>query len=70
MLFDFTGLSDRLAPALTLAVADYVEWQVHRLRRQRVAGELDDLGPLGRTRRADHRGGLEAAGLTRPPERG
>jgi hypothetical protein len=45
VLFDFTGLSDRLAPALTLAVADYVEWQVHRLRRARVAGELDGHGP-------------------------
>ncbi len=45
VLFDFTGLSDRLAPALTLAVADWVEWQVHRLRRRRVAGELDGLGP-------------------------
>src|SRR6202012_2490490 len=45
VLFDFTGLSDRLAPALTLAVADYVEWQVHRLRRRRVAGELDSSGP-------------------------
>ncbi len=45
VLFDFTGLSDRLAPALTLAVADYVEWQVHRLRRRRVAGELDGRGP-------------------------
>jgi hypothetical protein len=45
VLFDFTGLSDRLAPALTLAVADYVEWQVHRLRRRRVAGELDRHGP-------------------------
>jgi len=45
VLFDFTGLSDRLAPALTLMVADYVEWQVHRLRRQRVAGELDQHGP-------------------------
>ena len=45
MLFDFTGLSDRLAPALTLAVADYVEWHVHRLRRRRVAGELDGHGP-------------------------
>ena len=45
VLFDFTGLSDRLAPALTLAVADYVEWRVHRLRRRRVAGELDRHGP-------------------------
>jgi hypothetical protein len=45
VLFDFTGLSDRLAPALTLAVADYVEWHVHRLRRARVAGELDAHGP-------------------------
>ena len=45
MLFDFTGLSDRLAPALTLAVADYVEWRVHQLRRRRVAGELDAHGP-------------------------
>jgi hypothetical protein len=45
VLFDFTGLSDRLAPALTLAVADYVEWHVHRLRRRRVAGELDGHGP-------------------------
>jgi hypothetical protein len=45
VLFDFTGLSDRLAPALTLAVADYVEWHVHRLRRQRIAGELDQHGP-------------------------
>ena len=45
MLFDFTGLSDRLAPALTLAVADYVEWHVHRQRRARVAGELDGHGP-------------------------
>jgi hypothetical protein len=40
VLFDFTGLSDRLAPALTLAVADWVEWQIHRQRRRRVAGEL------------------------------
>jgi type IV secretory pathway VirB4 component len=45
VLFDFTGLSDRLAPALTLAVADYVEWHVHRLRRRKVAGELSDNGP-------------------------
>jgi hypothetical protein len=45
VLFDFTGLSDRLAPALTLVVADYVEWHVHRLRRARVAGELDGHGP-------------------------
>ncbi len=45
VLFDFTGLSDRLAPALTLAVADWVEWQVHRVRRRRVAGELDGHGP-------------------------
>ena len=45
VLFDFTGLSDRLAPALTLAVADYVEWHVHRLRRRRVQGELDQHGP-------------------------
>lgn len=45
VLFDFTGLSDRLAPALTLAVADYVEWHVHRLRRARVAGTLDGHGP-------------------------
>lgn len=45
VLFDFTGLSDRLAPALTLMVADYVEWHVHRLRRRRVAGELDHHGP-------------------------
>ncbi len=45
VLFDFTGLSDRLAPAMTLMVADYVEWQVHALRRQRVAGELDGHGP-------------------------
>ena len=44
MLFDFTGLSDRLAPALTLAVADYVEWRVHQLRRRRVAGDLDGHG--------------------------
>ena len=44
-LFDFTGLSDRLAPALTLAIADYVEWHVHRLRRARVAGELDTSAP-------------------------
>ena len=44
VLFDFTGLSDRLAPALTLAVADYVEWRVHRLRRRRVAGELTGTG--------------------------
>jgi hypothetical protein len=44
VLFDFTGLSDRLAPALTLAVADHVEWQVHKLRRRRVAGELNGLG--------------------------
>ena len=40
VLFDFTGLSDRLAPALTLAVADFVEWRVHQLRRRRVTGEL------------------------------
>ena len=45
VLFDFTGLSDRLAPALTLAVADYVEWHVHRLRRRKVAGELAGQGP-------------------------
>jgi len=45
VLFDFTGLSDRLTPALTLAVADYVEWHVHRQRRARVAGELDGHGP-------------------------
>lgn len=45
VLFDFTGLSDRLAPALTLAVADYVEWHVHRLRRARIAGDLDRHGP-------------------------
>jgi hypothetical protein len=44
VLFDFTGLSDRLAPALTLAIADYVEWQVHILRRRKVAGELEGLG--------------------------
>jgi type IV secretory pathway VirB4 component len=44
VLFDFTGLSDRLAPALTLAIADYVEWQVHSLRRRKVAGELEGLG--------------------------
>ena len=44
VLFDFTGLSDRLAPAMTLALADYVEWQVHALRRQRVAGELAGRG--------------------------
>jgi type IV secretory pathway VirB4 component len=44
VLFDFTGLSDRLAPALTLAVADYVEWHVHRLRRARVQGDLDQHG--------------------------
>ena len=43
VLFDFTVLSDRLAPALTLAVADFVEGQVHRLRRQRILGELDGL---------------------------
>ena len=30
---------------MTLAVADYVEWHVHRLRRARVAGELDGHGP-------------------------
>jgi hypothetical protein len=45
VLFDFTGLSDRLSPALTLAVADYVEWHVHRLRRRKVAGELAHHGP-------------------------
>jgi hypothetical protein len=45
VLFDFTGLSDRLAPALTLAVADYVEWHVHRLRRRKVAGDFDQHGP-------------------------
>jgi hypothetical protein len=44
VLFDFTGLSDRLSPALTLMVADYVEWQVHGLRRRRVAGQLDGRG--------------------------
>jgi hypothetical protein len=44
VLFDFTGLSDRLAPALTLAVADYVEWRVHHLRREAVAGRLADAG--------------------------
>ena len=44
VLFDFTGLPDRLSPALTLMVADYVEWQVHGLRRRRVAGELDGHG--------------------------
>ena len=45
MLFDFTGLSERLAPALMLAIVDYVEWHVHRLRRARVDGELDQHGP-------------------------
>jgi len=45
VLFDFTGLSDRLAPAITLAVADYVEWQVHRIRRARISGELAGAGP-------------------------
>ena len=59
VLFDFTGLSDRLAPALTLAVADYVEWHVHRLRRARVAGAARRPRPVGGQEPADHRGGLE-----------
>ena len=44
-LFDFTGLSERLTPALMLATVEYVERQVQRLRRARVDGELDHLGP-------------------------
>ena len=44
-LFDFTGLSERLAPALMLAVAEYVEWQVQRLRRAASTATLDHLGP-------------------------
>ena len=63
VLFDFTGLSDRLAPALTLAVADFVEWRVHQLRRQRVAGQL--RRPVGRAGATDRRGGLEAPVLAR-----
>ncbi|MFZ1992953.1 MAG: hypothetical protein WAU75_02500, partial [Solirubrobacteraceae bacterium] len=43
-LFDFTGLSERLTPALMLATVEYVERQVQRLRRARVDGRLDHLG--------------------------
>lgn len=43
-LFDFTGLSERLTPALMLATVEYVERQVQRLRRARVEGALDHLG--------------------------
>jgi hypothetical protein len=43
-VFDFTGLSERLTPALMLATVEYVERQVQRLRRARVDGELDHLG--------------------------
>jgi hypothetical protein len=43
-LFDFTGLSERLTPALMLAIVDYVRGQVERLRRRKVAGELDRQG--------------------------
>ena len=43
-LFDFTGLADRLTPALMLATVEYVERQVQRLRRARVNGQLDHLG--------------------------
>ena len=43
-LFDFTGLSERLTPALMLATIEYVERQVQRLRRARVDGALDHLG--------------------------
>ncbi len=43
-MFDFTGLSERLTPALMLATVEYVERQVQRLRRARVSGELDHLG--------------------------
>jgi len=43
-LFDFTGLSERLTPALMLATVEYVERQVQRLRRARVDGALDHLG--------------------------
>ncbi len=43
-LFDFTGLSERLTPALMLTIVDYVRGQVERLRRLRVAGELENQG--------------------------
>jgi type IV secretory pathway VirB4 component len=43
-LFDFTGLSERLTPALMLAIVDYVKGQVERIRRQRIAGEFDHHG--------------------------
>jgi hypothetical protein len=43
-LFDFTGLSERLTPALMLATVEYVERQVQMLRRARVDGKLDHLG--------------------------
>src|SRR5262249_44426945 len=43
-LFDFTGLSERLTPALMLATVEYVERQVQRLRRARVDGRLEHLG--------------------------
>jgi hypothetical protein len=43
-LFDFTGLAERLTPALMLATVEYVERQVQRLRRARIEGRLDHLG--------------------------
>ena len=43
-MFDFTGLSERLTPALMLTTVEYVERQVQRLRRARVDGGLDHLG--------------------------
>ena len=43
-IFDFTGLSERLTPALMLTTVEYVERQVQRLRRARVEGRLDHLG--------------------------
>ncbi len=43
-VFDFTGLSERLTPALMLATVEYVERQVQRLRRARVDGRLNHLG--------------------------
>jgi hypothetical protein len=43
-LFDFTGLSERLTPALMLAIVDYVEHQVQAVRRAVYDGQLDDDG--------------------------
>ena len=46
VLFDFTGISDRLTPALTLSVADWVEARVYELHRRVLADEFVGLGPL------------------------